>query len=404
MSSTGERASKDSSSLVFVGAVTLVAAVLLSWPFVDRTLGGDHYLYLAQSFVRGRLSVDNMSPRYGDFISWNGHKYLPFGPLPAVLLIPLLPLLEHGMPMVIVGYLLTAVNAFLLYRILATIGLSSDIRNWLILLCFAGTPYLGIMLVGISTYLAHITAMTFLLAATWAILTRKPWLAGLFLGLAAAARMSELFAIPFFLWVMRSGPTPRLTTRSIKDFALFGAGLGIPIVLLAAYNFGRFGNPAETGYGMARLYTPTLEAARAAGLFSLRHVPKNLYMMLLASPQPVGGSDSPFLRFPYIQPSTWGMSLLATSPALLYSFRAPLRDSLAQACWLGLIAVLLPLLAYYGIGYVQFGYRYALDFMPFLIVLTGLGMKDRITRTSRTLILASIIICLWGAVWLAVWL
>jgi len=389
---------------MFVGAVTLVSAVLLSWPFVDRTLGGDHYIYLAQSFARGRLSVDHLSSRYGDFINWNGHKYLPFGPLPAVLMVPLLPLLEQGMPMVIVGYLLTGVNVFLLYRILATIGFSSDKRKWLTLFCFAGTPYLGVMLVGISTYLAHITAMTFLLAATWAILTRKPWLAGLCLGLAAGARMSELFAIPFFLWMMRSGQTPEPYRRPMKDLALFTVGLAIPVALLAGYNFGRFGNPAETGYGMARLYTPTLEAARKAGLFSLRHVPKNLYMMLLAGPQPLGGSDSPFLRFPYVQPSTWGMSLLATSPALLYSFRASLRDSLAQACWLGLIAVLLPLLAYYGIGYVQFGYRYALDFMPFLILLTGLGMKDRVTRTSRSLILASVMVCLWGAVWLAVWL
>jgi hypothetical protein len=95
------------------------------------------------------------------------------------------------------------------------------------------------------------------------------------------------------------------------------------------------------------------------------------------------------------------MGIFFASPALLFAFRADFRRRVVKACWLGVASIMLPLITYYGIGYVQFGYRYALDFMPFLILLTAFGLPDPMTNRARALVATSVVINMWGAIMLA---
>ncbi len=98
------------------------------------------------------------------------------------------------------------------------------------------------------------------------------------------------------------------------------------------------------------------------------------------------------------------MGLFFTSPALLYLFRARLRDRLVQASWLAIGFTLVPILTYYGIGYVQFGYRYALDFMPFIMLLVARGLVEPVSARGRAMIAASVVINIWGAITLSIWI
>jgi hypothetical protein len=421
-----DRARKETKSLtdvmrfnpVLTGYVALVVILLLLWPFKHVSLGGDHYVFLAHRLLRGSLNVDNLPPVYSDFVVSRGHKYLAFGPVPALLLVPFLPLIDAGMPLVWVGYALTLVNVAIFYRVLGLVNVRGERRYWTTLLYFGGTVYLSVILVGISTYLAHVVVTLFLLLAIREILSkgRLP-LVGIYIGLAAGARLTAAFSLPFFVWLLWTRFRPAVADRKVSDHesvqwrqprftqvALLLCGVAVPVLFLAAYNYGRFGSFTETGFGMAVLYQPVLEQARSAGLFSLAHVPKNLFMMLLQGPQAVGGENSPVLHFPYIEPSKWGMGLFFTSPALLYIFRARLTEPLVQACWAGILATLVPILTYYGIGFVQFGYRYSLDFMPFLVLLAGRGFPDPMTTRVRALVGASVLINVWGAGNLAGWL
>ena len=72
--------------------------------------------------TEGKLTVDTI-PTITDVVTWQGHKYLPFGPLPAVLLIPFLPILDLGVHIVWIGYLLTLLNIWVLYKILGATGI-----------------------------------------------------------------------------------------------------------------------------------------------------------------------------------------------------------------------------------------------------------------------------------------
>jgi hypothetical protein len=406
--------------LVFFALVLGLALLVLLRPlFLPIEERGDHYVYLSQSLVRGDLTIDNLPSSYPDYVVWQGHKYLPLGLLPGVVLVPFLPLYNSGLitDLAWIGHLFTILNGWLFWRVLGLAGIEGERRNWSLLLFFGGTVYFSAVAIGTSWFFAHVVATTFLLAAIWEALGRKRlWLVGLFLGLAGATRLTTLFALPFFLWLLwrRRMPTQSEdsseaavegtgTPRALPALAMIAvpllAGLVVPLAMVAAYNYLRFGNPIESGYKHAVLQYPVLAEALQHGLFSLVHVPKNLFMMLLQGPLPYPSADAPVLQFPYVVPSPWGMGLFFTSPALLYAFRAG-RSSLMIACWLAVASIMVPVVTYYGIGWVQFGFRYALDFIPFLALLAALGLSASPSRLSKALITLSVLVNVWGVLFL----
>lgn len=397
--------------LVFVAAAgmvisTLLAGSLLIWPLIDKSTGITHYVVLAHNLLRGNLTLDGMPGPMPDVATYNGHKYLPLGPLPAVLLIPFLPLLDNGVRLVWVGHLLTLVNVWLLYRILKKIDVGSEQRKWSLLLFFGGTVYMGLAFEGSTWGLDQMATVTFLLAAMLeGVNGKRPLLMGLLLGLAGMARFTAIFALPFFvvlLWkAAQEGRASLAPAKLFGKLAPLLMGLAIPLALLALYNYARFGNVLDTGYGRAEFGESMLERARSYGMFSLVHVPKNLVMMLFQGPEAYPSADAPVLQFPYLQPSHWGMGIFFTSPTLVYIFRTKLREPLVLACWLAVICVMVPIITYYGIGWEQVGYRYALDFTPFLVLLAARGMPNPMNNTARVLVLISLLVGLWACMFLS---
>jgi hypothetical protein len=85
------------------------------------------------------------------------------------------------------------------------------------------------------------------------------------------------------------------------------------------------------------------------------------------------------------------MSMLLVSPALLTSLWAGFRDRSAQLLWLAAALVAVPVFFYYGGGFVQYGFRYSLDFTPFLIALMAVGSQRWTGAFERLLIVVSIV-------------
>jgi hypothetical protein len=150
-----------------------------------------------------------------------------------------------------------------------------------------------------------------------------------------------------------------------------GLALGVlpAIIAFFAYNQLRFGSLFESGYGLATL-PGFLEAQRALGLFSLAHIPMNLDYFLIHLPMIIP-------TVPFIRPDGLGLSVLITSPGLLFATQADWRQP--RSWWLvgATIAVLIPTLLYYGGGWLQYGYRYFLDSVPFVMALCGLAARHR---------------------------
>jgi hypothetical protein len=257
-------------------------------------------------------------------------------------------------------------------------------------------------------------------------LDRRQLLAGFLFGLACTSRLTIAFGAPFFLLVGSGGSWRR---RGLSA----GVGAAIPIGALLLYNLASTGHIFHPGYE----YLYQLEAGFYTNLgYHLdwaiedpRYIPQNLGIMLFNAPAilpdvyPAGLGNGQLLcqapgavrglfdpDCPIALPRDTGMSLLLTSPAYLFAIPALLRygrNRLVTGSVLAILVIAFVNLMHFSQGWVQFGYRFSLDFIPWALVLVALGM-DRI-RVSYggavagiligTALVLSVAVNLWGVVW-----
>jgi hypothetical protein len=158
------------------------------------------------------------------------------------------------------------------------------------------------------------------------------------------------------------------------------------------FNWVRFGSPLQAGYAISYLPQPGLDPRRALGLFSVLQIPENLRLAVLAPFDTMG-------KFPYLTANPYGLSMLLVSPALLTALWAGFKERSAQLMWIAAALVAVPVFLYYGGGYIQYGFRYSLDFTPFLVVLVAMGSSRWKGRLERLLIVASVASVTYGVLW-----
>ncbi|MBA2381796.1 MAG: hypothetical protein H0V73_06770 [Chloroflexi bacterium] len=368
-----------------IGVGLTLLAALVYW-YSNRLFDAHHgdFFYLADAFLHGRTSIDlKVIPKGAigvqDVIPSGGRFYVPFGPFPAILFMPLVAVFgpvtadqwESGinavLAAVVVGLAWWALGRYgvrrLLDRLLLVVLLGFSTQIWWIT-TRGGVWHTGQLIATSLTLLCLIE-----LAGR-----RRPALIGLLAGAAFLSRAPIAFAIPAYalllagdrIWLPRQWPW--------RQWFELAAGFLPSIAFFFWYNAARFGSPLESGYALATL-APWLEAQRQIGLFSTTHLGMNIDYLFLRLPVPYKSWAD--LQFPFFKPDGLGMSIFFTSPGLLYALRAPWRQS--RAWWLLMAAglVLIPTLLYYGGGWLQYGFRYALDSIPFIWLLCGLAaVKD----------------------------
>jgi hypothetical protein len=380
-----------------VGFLVVAVSAVLYW-LVNRTYdaGRGDFFYLADAFLHGRTWLEvQLGP--WDVIPVDDRFYVPFAPFPAVALMPVVAVLgairadqvESG-----INAILAAGGVGMCWWLLGRVGVArlTD-RLWLVILFGFSTQILWITTRGGVWHTGHLVAtlLTFAsLIELWG--RRRAALIGLLAGFAFLTRAPLAFAIPFYALLLVPGTVTSAKSAaaaavvvapevvggyvarvresfSWRPWILLTLGVLPSLVAFFAYNQLRFGTPLESGYALATL-PPWLEAQRARGLFSPVHIAMNLDYFLIHLPMPI--KEPPFFK-----PDGLGMSVLITSPGLLFALRADWRR--AQTWWLAgaVIAVLIPTLLYYGGGWLQYGYRYFLDSVPFVLALCGLAAAYR---------------------------
>jgi hypothetical protein len=381
-----------------VGAVVVVVAAIVYWLAArDFDAGRGDFFYLADAFLHGRTWLDvQLGPN--DVIIVGGRFYVPFAPFPAIALMPVVAILgpvgadhvESG-----INAILAASGVGLCWMLLGRIGVA---RLWdrlaLVILFGFSTQILWVTTRGGVWHTGHLVAtiLTFAcLIELWG--QRRAWLIGLLAGAAFLTRAPLAFAIPFYALLLWDAPRLAIGDIPWRRWAWFAAGVLPSIAFFFAYNQVRFGTPLESGYALATL-PGFLEIQRARGLFSVAHIPMNLDYFLVHMPFVIQG-------FPYLRPDGLGLSVLLTSPGLLLAIRADWRSWGAR--WLLGAAgfVLVPTLLYYGGGWLQYGFRYFLDSVPFVIALCGLAAvrEGRIGRVWLVLIAFGTLVMAGGVYW-----
>jgi hypothetical protein len=363
--------------------VALGLALLLGIAVFLVNLGTDRlqqYSLLAEAFLEGRLDVRPDVSVYDEPTHHEGARYVPMGPAPAVLLVPFVAAgraLGFFFRQGYLSFLLTAAVLLVAFRLARRLGYAQEDAFWLGFACVFGSAFLGAAMIPISNFFAHVLVILLLLAALLEQAGRqRPLLVGTLLALVLATRFTAGVGLLYFLAAAFTAPAP--VARRLREVALLCLPVAGAVAALLLYNFARFGDPLETGYATQAVPEPLQHAARSYGLTSVRHVLGNLYYMLLNPPLPVfaEGTVSVF-TFPFFRPDPWGMSIFVTSPWLAYLFAIRRPDARIRLLLATAACVALPLLFAWSMGYAQYGYRFALDFLPFLWLAVAIGMKAR---------------------------
>ena len=110
---------------------------------------------------------------------------------------------------------------------------------------------------------------------------------------------------------------------------------------------------------------------------------------------------------PWLVPDPRGLSLLLVSPWLILALLPLVRPDRPGArktaawCWTAAVLISVPHMLYVNSGWMQFGYRFALDEMPFLLLAAVLGVRRGPREISIGLLTASVVVNMWGLIALA---
>ena len=320
--------------------------------------------------------------------------YMSFPPFPTVVMLPSALIAGRTGNDVIPTVLLAALIAPLMLLVLRTLtaaGLSKRSQRddlWLVAAMSFGTVMLFTSVQGKVWYTAHVVAVVLALIYAWASIEAKhPIIAGLALGAAALSRTAMAFMLPLFVLEARracGGDRKKLAPIALR----FVAPVAAFAIAGMVYNAVRFGSPTEFGHTFLDVRQQT--QIEQWGLASYHYLGRNLAVAFTLLPE--------FLSHaPWVQISGHGLALWVTSPILLYVVWPREKPPIHRTLWITIVLVAIPSLLYMNSGWVQFGYRFALDYMVFLIMLIAVGGRP-IDRLAKTLIAIGIAINLFGAI------
>lgn len=361
----------------------------------------DYFGMLASGFLHGHTYLPLKEPLL-DMSLYDGHVYLYWGPFSAV------PHL-HGLEL-FCGYYTIAyatLGCVLFMALLRRLGdTGSAAGTWSSLpFCYAlafGSPVLFIVARSAVVYHECI-ALSFLLqcAAFVAVVramtggpARVQYITGLLLGAAVATRLSNLMIVPVFLAFTLSAVGWKAAIR--MSLPILATGM-----ILAGYNYARFGKPTEFGvrYSLESTGHHQFLAGKQA-FFSSRYIPLNFRQYFLTVPSwhalrhyteprsiPVPASIRDLRPDPERPLPTDIYSIALTMPILWLGLGGLfLRGKAAQAFWLiaGCAAMLTGFLLFYNV----FALRFEVDVVAPLFACAYLGfvgLRQRLDRSRRLL-------------------
>jgi hypothetical protein len=337
------------------------------------------YANLAESLMRGKLYLFSMPTGWGDTSFFEGHYYWPLGILPAILLIPFVStgLYHQGA----ISFVLVLVVFYLCFRLAQKLHYSPDDACWLaIAFCF-GTSFIGVAAVPVSWSYATVVAVLFLFLAIheWEGVRRLPVI-GLFVGLAMASRpltgLNSLFFAGAVLCLMAPWKT------KLSSVAQFTAPVGLIAVAIGWYNLQRFGNPLETGYAYqidayGRMVAEvSLPGNNPGSLFSLNNILQHFMVFAFGLPEK----------------NATGVSVFLVSPFLVFLFaRARKWDMTDYMLAVNIFVLMLVTLAFRSTGARQIGYRFTLDYLPFVFWLL-MRRRTELSQGFKHLVRLAVII------------
>lgn len=337
------------------------------------------YQWQAAALLQGRSDVPAPENFIHDLVPFEGKKYLPLPPLNAVLLAPVVALGGKDASERLFFFPFFVAYVFLFRAWLRRE--KPDIKPideflWLLFFCL-GTPLIISAGRGTAWFSATLTGSFFLALGLYLFQYgesfQNQWCGLFFAMIAAFSRWHFALLIPVMTWVLlKRELTPRKNSTALRNWmavihpahVLKSWAILIPGLLFTAlflgWNYWRFGeffnlHYAEHGYGGY-----FQEVIAKYGMTNIHYVWTHIQHGLISPPLFL--SSFPFLEF-----DKEGNGILAMSPLFFYMiFRFPKFTNDIKTALFMMVLVMAPVFTHFSTGWSQHGYRYALDFMPFL--------------------------------------
>jgi hypothetical protein len=401
---------------VFVACAAIYVATL-----GRRALGpsdNTHFVNLALSLLHGQTSVwGGHPPGNNDWALFEGKWYVSFPAFPAVVILPAVLLWGDRVWDPLYWAIIAGLGPALIYVLLrhlreqgSTARTPRDDLALTALFAF-GSAYYFTAVQGTVWFAAHVVAVPLTaLFLLFGLRARRPVLAGCMLALCFWTRPSTMFlAIVFAIEALDAmrrpqptaandaapGPSPWMrwlrsldVPRTVPKLAWFALPILIAGGLAMWFNAARFGDPFEFGHTHLRIRWKA--RIDKWGLANFHYLAKNLAVFLAALPWLSAVS-------PYVKISRHGLALWFTTPHYL-GVLWPKRVSVTYvALALGAAAVALIDLCYQNSGWIQFAYRFSLDYAVLLIAMLALGGRKQ-GPVWYALLVFAIAVNLFGAI------
>jgi|GEM_PF-302307 len=371
---------------LLISALVLLGFAL-SAGFAMRMLseapGTNSYAVLVDSWLNGQLHSDQCFD--DDCASFDGKTWVIFPPAPAAVALPFIAAsgqgadFAHFMP---ISMALLLAIAFIWSRLFSAAGPDQTRTLILLLALVFATPLYYVALRGDRVwFFAQLVGFFFVSMALWASIERRnAWLAGAMLGMAFLSRQMTILYAPLLFALMLNDDEPLF--RINKERFLRGLKLGVPLIIAVGvyclYNYARFGDPMDTGYGyIARDVLPGEDNVISLrindlGLWAQEYFLFNLaHMFFQGLHIEFGGTYTTKV----LGVDNFGTSILAASPfLLLLAFVQRHRITFIGAVTAAAICGIT--LFYHSNGFTQYNVqRYALDWLPIAMLLLAPTVK-----------------------------
>ena len=361
----------------------------------------NYYVRLADAFLHGRLYlIDN--PSWLNELVPNPAGpgfYVVYPPLPAFLMTPLVAIFGLELNQTLVSLFIGSCTVVVAYFVARDLLRKADDREkqnrqthlWVAALFGFGTIFWWLASTGSVWLIAQVFSAFFMLLAIHEAFNKaRPLVMGLLVGASFWCRLPTILGVFFFAGLIISRQQPLNWTAkirsSLKPLVLLAVGVGIFVAFDMAYNYVRFKAFFDVAYWMIPgvLNEPWFRL----GLFNLAYIPENLAPFLMGLP--AFNFTVPFMHAP-IQ----GLAIWFTTPAFIFALKSKLRNAVTWSAWAAIFAIAFVIFTK-GLSGWGFGYRYAVDFYPFLFVLAVRGMGVKLRWYHKLLIVLGIVVNLWG--------
>ncbi|MEK7550597.1 MAG: hypothetical protein AAB535_02330 [Patescibacteria group bacterium] len=347
----------------------------------------DYFTRLSSSFLQGKYYLSENPHWLSELVPGPGGRfYVIQPPMPAILSFPFVYFFGKNFEQQYLAHILGAGIIILTMAISYKLKKSYPLAIFFGIMIGFGSIVWYLSATGSVWYLGQVSAAFLTTAALYESLNkRRSFLIGIFLGSAFLSRLHTILSLPLFLYLLAN-----------KDWfkKYFYLGLGIlPFVLFNFYyNFIRFGTVLDKGYFLIPgIYS---EPWFSKGMLNIAYIPEHLKILFLKLP-------NFFNHPPYIQPSWYGLAIWITTPVFIFAFWSPIKENLTKMLWLAVILIFILVALRGGTGWTQFGYRYAVDFYPFLTLLTIKGIeKVGLKKYHWILLFIGVVVNLWGVIWI----